>query len=444
MMVNSFFLVFVCGLLWISVSDGQGHDQRLKTLANDFRNIIAQNSIRKQYAVLYLSKPAATSGQVYYEPTPPHVAPAFVYPDITGDMITNNADYPYTYSALTPDYNAARFGKVLHKATTIHTEDIALKLVFPHMEKWFNSKYNANVISVYLYSYYLPCPDCTNIIQTFLTSHPTIGLYIGFSQLYGGNNEGSDPAKRQQTKQRKQNLSIMLNNHHGRLFDLGSFKPSPVGKRETSEGCFVSDANGELFLTLNFTNGEVLAFFTRKLNGTIVLADKDDNDIASRTVLADESEIISFGKYMNEGFNAKFYDGLDGLKMQTEPWNQCGVDMEVMKELPAHYSEVRIWLQIQDGSPFVCLSGRKFSHMKFDRVQLEGKSEKGLTTLSNSVLVNQFKEHKIGSEERCYKFPRLNKDFSEGFRAKYITCASYTNCTYGELYDNVTPYWTPW
>ncbi|XP_060585539.1 uncharacterized protein LOC132741408 [Ruditapes philippinarum] len=435
-------IIFVLPILviwWVniscSVSIENDNTDILKKLAKDFQKI----RDKKQFAVLYIPNKNAVNGKVDYRPTYPNVVKSVVYPPITEEN-KKSKSYPFTYSGMTPDYGGKSFGKYLGRNTVqnIHTEDLALNLVFPMMKNWFHTANMGQVSRVYLYSYFLPCPDCTNIIQNFLNANKGVSLYIGFSQLLGGY-PNETPADARARKFKLQNII----KNRGFLYDLGCNIFKKRRRRDLDDICNLQMSAGIFSLLLNFSDGTASVLIDGLSNATVYLKDKNNNVLESRAVSDIEIKHVSFADiYMTEGHYAVLHKEEKKIKLQTEPWKQCGFARNVMYHLPDNYGETNIQLHILDGSPSVCLQSKNFDIMKNDKILIEGLNQTYSPIEITNAHVRQFTVS--GSRNtRCFSFSRLSKRFSRGFRAKFTVCYSNSTCTYGGLYENASPFWTP-
>ena len=180
---------------------------------------------------MYIPPPNAPADQVVYAPDSSTTTVQcstwnVTHPHLARRMISNG-QYPYNFVATTPDYGGRLYARTLgFPPGTIHTEVLSLDLVFPLMFQWYIDYYYFNdtlpaQYTLYLFTYYLPCPSCTDTIRMFLENHTNVTLYVGYTELLGGNNEWDDPNRVYETYQRRRLLRNVLNNNNGYLYEAG-------------------------------------------------------------------------------------------------------------------------------------------------------------------------------------------------------------------------------
>lgn len=161
-------------LFVIAIGFDDDHAEILNKLKSDFRNVRHTN----QYAVLYVPPPNAQRGRVNYVPRTPQILQGnVIVPEVDS---TNRNRYPQNYAGSTVDLNGAVYGNMMHRTRghTIHTEDLSLNLVYPAMQNWYNENFRGSTIrAVYLYTHFLPCPRCFDIIQNFVRT-TGVRLYV--------------------------------------------------------------------------------------------------------------------------------------------------------------------------------------------------------------------------------------------------------------------------
>lgn len=177
----------------------------LNSMANTFRPIREEN--HKQYGVMYLPPPYQNLDAMHYNPPEPNPTNTYAY-------------YPYKKTKIFPsNYVACR------PYNGIHTEAFSLKKVFPGMRKWYLQTYSHRLRNVFLYTYYLPCPKCYNLIRDFVISNKSRYIVnVGYSTLYGGNQEYDDQKKLKESRVRRDDLQDILNLHKGGLYKLEQFE----------------------------------------------------------------------------------------------------------------------------------------------------------------------------------------------------------------------------
>ncbi|CAG2188345.1 unnamed protein product [Mytilus edulis] len=213
-----FILLLSSNLSWIlAKSTDENRAKILNKMKNDFRDI----RIKNQYAALYVPPPNSKAGVIFYVPRKPEISRGnVIYPEVDDKNIKH---YPQNYAGSTVDTNGTRYWERMKRPEnkTIHTEDLLLNLVIPGLFDWYKVNFKVKSVSaVYLYTYFLPCPGCFEIIESFVNRHSGVPLYVGYTQLFGGMREAGDKDKESKTRKRRNDLNIFLKGKNGILLQV--------------------------------------------------------------------------------------------------------------------------------------------------------------------------------------------------------------------------------
>ncbi|XP_033754903.1 uncharacterized protein LOC117337876 [Pecten maximus] len=365
-------LTLLCVVVVTVNEENQRRINVLRELSSKFREF----RYRSQYGVLYMPPPNSPSSVVYNPDNPSLIFNnqnrGILYPSFPSRNLP--AQFQHNYAAANPDYRGNVYGIALHRpgTSTIHTEDLLLNMVFERMLEWYKKYYGQDPSAIYLFTHFIPCPECTTIIQNALTTTLVdtngniIPLYVGFSQLLGGvPNEN-----RNEARNRMNNLRNILNNRNGRLFDIGRTVPGtstaactewgiprrPKRQAQTTGECSEDEF---FFLRMDFTTGKVqVVWDLPNINlgsyAWVGLYDKTGTRKTSEYLSKEKAGIKTFNYYMSDGIEARLSDSYrENIVRTSYPWNNCGFGWRKMNKLPVSYGDVYMALTVANGYPKV-------------------------------------------------------------------------------------------
>lgn len=445
-------LLLSSNLSWIlaKLHTDDDHGKILNKMKNDFREIRNNN----QYAALYVPPPNSKGGVIYYVPRTPQISKGnVIFPEVD---VKNIKRYPQNYAGSTVDYKGALFGKIMankKKGITIHTEDLLINLVFPGLQEWYKDNYEGKAIrAVYLYTYFLPCPRCFDIIKTFLNQHSGVPLYVGYTQLFGGMREGGDKDKESITRKRSKDIDIYLKGKSGRLLQVDDFgichQPGIGDKIEKGVSDICKPHTEMLVIAMDFTSGKAQVWysgFNPDKSGWIALLDKNNKRLTWEYTHGSTNGRISFNKYIENGAYVQYWPNNVKEIRKSYPWNDCGFGFIELNKLPYNTKKpktfTKIKLSMEDGQIIVIIRhSTYYKPNKWDFVMIQTLDQIDTENYVEWQWLSGFKPDSIDTDGTC-KFSYDGKKYAEGFRVKYVY--NYKEYQYLGVYDNASPIWTP-
>lgn len=442
-------LILLSSNLWtliIAIGSDDDHAEILNKLKNDFRDVRHTN----QYAVLYVPPPNAPRGRVQYVPRTPQISPGTVIvPEVDN---SNRNRYPQNYAGSTVDLNGAEYGNMMHRARgrTIHTEDLSLNLVYPGMQNWYNEHFRGRTISAaYLYTHFLPCPRCFDIIRNFVQT-TGIRLYVGYTDLFGGMREGGNPNLERDTRQRRNNIQNFLNDNRGLLLQVADrgicHQPGIGGRigRDISDICKTTVEM--LVIAMDFTSGKAQVWFNGfnpDYYGWVALLDKNNKRLTWEYTNSKTTGKITFNQYIQNGAYIQYWPNYKRTIRQSYPWKDCGFEFIKLHKLPytvqtpAIFAEIKLTMMGAYAAVLIKKS-RYYTPNSYDWVMIQTLAQIDSKSYQTWNWVSKFTHE---SDYFYYQFS-LGSQFADGFRAKYVFYDG-TKYRYEGIYDNASPIWTP-
>lgn len=434
-------------ILISGIDDDQAHADIFYHLMRDFREVRHNN----QYCVLYVPPPNARRGQVQYAPRRPQISTGSI---ICPEINLNDRTYPQNYAGVTVDINGNVFGPVLHRSGhyTIHTEDLALNVVYPPLQNWYLSQYdNTAIRNVYLYTYFLPCTRCFDIIRQFVTNNTQVRMYVGYTQLIGGMRENNNVNAEAATRQRRNDIHNFLNDNRGSLLQIeynGQCRqPGNSGRfgRDSSDICPTTDT---LFvITMDFQNGKAEVWFNAiapDYNGWVELVDGNDKRITWEWTWQKTQGKITFNAYIGNGMNVRYWKN-NGISRTSYKWYDCGFNYVNLNKLPYYDSPplrmAKIKLSVEGGYVTVYLRdfyANTYTSNGWDFVMIQTFDQIGTESYKTYQWVSHFSNNNFKS--KYYKFSISGLE--NGFRAKYVFYDG-TKYRHEGVYENASPVWIP-
>ncbi|XP_033754902.1 uncharacterized protein LOC117337875 [Pecten maximus] len=435
-------------------------NQKRIDILNELSKTFQSFRMRSQYGVLYMPPPN-NPPSVVFNPDIPSSSFTFnnqtrpiMYPSLPSNNLPTQ--FEHNCAAAIPDFRGKVYGNALQRpgTSTIHTEDLFINLVLERMLAWYRAHYGQYPPAVYLYTYFIPCPDCSTIIQNALsnnlvdTNGNTIPLYVGFSQLLGGvQNENRNTAR-----DRSKNLQNILNNNNGSLFDIGRLDSCTLegySKRSKRQAQSTGECSEDelLFMRMDFTTGKVqvqwyLPNVAQNKNAWFGLYDESGNRKTWEYLYKETSGIKTFNHYMSDGLEVRLSDSYsENVVRISYPWNNCGFGWRKMNKLPASYGDVYMAFTVSNGYPKVGVSFCKQRNVtnSYDYISLQSFDHAFSKSYQDWQWVSRLSS--VVSEIYQYKFEN-RVSIADGFRVKYVY-ATQLSYHHEEVYDNASPFWTP-
>ena len=438
------FIVLFANLLSsiYGIDDNEAHAQILEHLMRDFREIRHTN----QYCALFVPPPNPRRGQVQYVPRQPHISQG---PLISPEFNVNERIYPQNYAGVTVDINGAVYGTILgrRRGVTVHTEDMALNLVYPSLQNWYISQYGGrNVRDIYTYTYFLPCNRCFQIIQQFVNNNTGVRLYVGYTQLIGGmrENNAQDEAV---TRHRRNDIQNFLNDNRGALFQVqnnGQCHQPGYNRirRDSSNICRTTD---ELFfIAMDFQNGKAQLWFNEinsDYTGWVELVDKKDKRVTWEWTWGKTTGKKTFNAIIENEMHVRYWKN-NRVVRRSYSWDDCGFGYVNLNKLPYYEPNpsrfAKIHLTMKDGKVAVYLKDFVFYNPgTWDYVIVQSVDQIGTESYQTWQWISHFYNT---LRYRYYTFSLSGLE--KGYRAKYVF---YDGTRYRQegIYDNASPIWTP-
>lgn len=417
------------------------------------------------------------------------------YPTFPNDVMPST--FNHNYMSMTVDRNGRRYRQILqHPRRDLHCEQLALHLALRPMLTSYHERYGTYPSAIFLYSFFLPCPNCYTIIHNaindgfFRVDGHEIPLYVGFTELTGGTRGETHEV----AQNRYNDLNNLLTNVGGALFWLllyqtqivcnnnkidryersvdlnGKFNRSMmVGGNQNmvdADMKVLSAMDYSLELKMNFVNASArvrwydpnLASYSYSY---IELVDSSNSRKAWFYMNGVKEGERDFGKTLEHMYKVNIYKGpVFGrytLMHSSGPWKQCGYGWKPLSNAPPEYGKTLFATFVQGGIPKVlvgyCSDQMDVKRVKFDKIiiqTVDGTQDNDHKELQ-SIQIGDLKEI-VKDYFYLGEFNKMSSAYASGFRLKYVACTDVSkgwfskSCkkyAYFDFNDNALPFWEP-